>query len=174
MTHELVAEAKRLSRDIARISQQAPVADEIPLRIHGKETDAGGAPEFHPAFLRYIDQGVCSCGRAAICAPNCHFLKDRVLGHLRECEPACQADTRFHASKMHNSPTRMKRALRQVRRLNPKAYDFLYLVVALHYTFDQAAAKINSDNVTRGLPERTDAEFAVLWVSGASMLATGF
>lgn len=173
MTHELVAEANRLSRDLTRIMTQAPAIEEVPLDIHCRDIDGGGAPEFHHEFVRYVGP-ICNCGRAAICAPNCHFMKDKVLGHLDICEPACRDDTRFHASKHRNTPTRMKRALRQVRRLNPKAYDFLYLVVALHYTFEQAAAKINADNVIRGQRELSPAEFAVLWVSGASMLTVGF
>ena len=173
--HELVAEADRLRKEIAHISRQAPPAAEVPLRIHSHDIDSGGAPEFHPAFLRYLgNTTVCTCGRPAQCAPNCHYAKDRVLGHLDACEPACLPSTRFRPSDHHGSPTRMKRALRQVRALNPKAYDFLYLVVVLHYTFEQAAVKLNSDNLSRGLPERSHADYAVLWVSGSSMLASSF
>lgn len=173
MQHELVTEAERLSGDLWRAMVRAPLAGETPMRIHSKDTDAGGAPELHPAFLKYLGP-VCRCGRAAICAPTCHFLKDRVLGHLPECEPACRDDNRFHPSRMQPSPTRMTRALRTVRRLNPKAYDFLFLVVARHYTFEQAAAKINDDNARRGQPELSLAQFAVIWVSGAGLLAASF
>jgi hypothetical protein len=173
VAHELVAEAERLSEDLWRAMVRAPLAGEVPVRIHSKDTDAGGAPELHPAFLRYLGP-VCRCGRAAVCTPGCHFLKDRVLGHLPECEPACRDDTRFHPSRMQASPTRMTRALRIVRRLNPKAYDFLFLVVARHYTFEQAAAKINESNRSRGQRELTDAQFAVMWVSGAGLLAASF
>lgn len=174
MTHELVTEANRLSRTLNENMRHSSVAAEVPLRIHSIETDAGGAPEFHPAFLRYIDQGVCTCGRPPVCAPNCHFMKERALGHLRDCEPGCRPQTQFRGTGHRNSAGRMKRAMNQVRKLNPKAYDFVYLIVALHYTFEQAVAKINDDEVRRGRAPKTDAEYAVLWVSGASMLATGF
>jgi hypothetical protein len=174
LPHELVAEAERLNQDLWRAMVQAPLAGEVPTKIHSRDTDAGGGPAFHPAFLRYIDHGVCTCGRAAICSPNCRFLKDKVLGHLPECEPACRTDTRFHPSKLVKSPTRMSRALRLVRKLNPHAYDFIFLIVARHYTFEQAAAKLNDDNRTRGLPELSDAQYAVLYVSAGAMLAAAF
>jgi hypothetical protein len=172
--NELAVEGKRISRELHYVLQQGSVADESPLRLHSRDVDAGGAPEFHPAFLKYIDSGVCTCGRAAVCAPNCHFLKDRVLGHLRECEPACRPDTRFHRSTHKNHPSRLKRALRQVRRLNPHAYDLCYMIVALHMTFEQAVARLNEDEVARGRENRPDAEYAVLWVSGASLLASAY
>ena len=171
--HELALEAARLSEDLWRAMVQAPLAGETPMRIHSKDTDAGGAPELHPAMLRYLGP-VCTCGRAAICVPNCHFLRDKVLGHLDECEPACRADNRFYSSKRQSSPTRMTRALRTVRRLNPKAYDLCFLIVARHYTFEQAVAKLNEDYRTRGQAEMTPAQFAVVWVSGAGLLAASF
>lgn len=173
MTHELVAEGNRLSRAISEHMRQAPVEGEAPMRIHSRDVDNGGAPELHPELVRWIGV-ICDCGREAICVAGCWFAKDKALGHLPECEPACRAPNRFRASSHRNHPNRMKRALRQVRKLNPKAYDFVYLVVALHYTFEQAVAKINADEIARGRAPKSDAEFAVLWVSGASMLSVGF
>lgn len=174
MEHPLVIEANRLARELSFSVRPGEAADEVPMKLHSRETDAGGAPELHPAFLRYVDHGVCTCGRPAQCAPDCRFLKDKILGHLRECEPACLPSTRFFTSRHRNSPTRMNRALRTIRALNPKAYDFLFLIVARGYSFEAAAAKINESNAQRGLPERTPAEFAVLWVSGSSMLSSAF
>lgn len=175
MTHELATEAQRLARDLSFSMRPGEAVDEIPLRLHSREVDAGGAPELHPAFLRYLgNASICTCGRAAVCAPNCHYNRDRVLGHLDGCEPACLPSTRFHASRHKSSPTRMKRALRTIRALNPKAYDFCFLIVARGYSFEQAAAKINESNFQRGLPERSTAEFAVLWVSGAGMLSAAY
>ncbi len=175
MTHELVAEGQRINRELHYVLRQGSVAAEVPMRLHSRETDAGGAPEFHPAFIRYLGNAtVCNCGRPAACAPNCHFARDRVLGHLDACEPACGGDTRFYKSRHKGSPTRLKRALNQVRRLNPKAYDFCYLVLALGFTFEDAADKINSDRLGRGMAEMSHADFAVVWVSGASMVAAAF
>jgi hypothetical protein len=172
---ELVQEGARINKELHYILRQGSVVAEVPLRLHSRETDAGGAPEFHPAFLKYLGNAtVCNCGRKAVCAPNCHFNRDRVLGHLDACEPACGGDTRFYRSKHKGSPTRLKRGLNQVRRLNPKAYDFLYLVVALHFSFEDAAERLNADKVRRGQPEMTHAEYAVVWLSASSMLAASF
>lgn len=172
--HELVAEAAHINVGLSRMMQLAPAVDEAPVRLHSHDVDAGGAPELHPAFIRWLGS-LCTCGRAAICDPNCRFMKDKVLGHLSTCEPACNGGgTRFRASNNRNHPQRMRRALRQVRRLNPKAYDLVYLVVARHYTFEAAIARLNADNEARGLPQRSDAEFGVLWVSGAAMLTSAF
>ncbi len=174
MTHELVLEGQRLSRELDIVLWKSPVGSEVPRRLHTREIDGGGAPEFHPAFLRWLDSGVCRCGREAQCAPGCRWAKDHVLGHLRDCQPACKDDMRFHASRHEQAPNRMKKALRSLRRLNPKAYDFVYLVVALHYTFHDAADKINMSNLQRGKPEQSISEFAVLWVSGASLLTAAY
>lgn len=173
--HELLIEAKRLNYEVSYILQSGSVAEEVPIRLHSRDTDAGGAPELHPAFLRYLgDTSVCTCGRPAQCAPNCHFNRDHVLGHLDACEPACRADDRFHRSTHRVHPNRLKRALRQVRRLNPKAYDLCYMILALHYSFEDATAKLNEDNRTRGQRELSPAEYAVIWVSGASMLSAAY
>lgn len=171
MTAELVAEGRRIARDLGWIAAQATVDLELPMRIHNRETDSGGAPELHNEFLRWLGP-ICTCGRSPVCAPGCKAT--RFDEHLYECEPACRNDLRFHASTRHQSPTRLKRALRQVRRLNPKAYDLVYLVVALHYSFDDATARLNADHASRGQDEMTPAEYAVLWVSGASLLTAAF
>lgn len=173
MTAELAVEGARIARDLSWIMRQQNVSGEVPIKIHLREVDAGGAPELAPALIRFIGP-VCSCGRQAQCAPGCRYWKDRLLGHLADCEPACQADARFHIPARRNHPNRMKRALRQVRRLNPKAYDLVYLVVALHYSLDDARDKINASNLERGKPEMTAEECAVLWVSGGSMLAAAW
>lgn len=173
MSAELAAEGSRIAREISWIMRQEPVASEVPIRLHTRETDAGGAPELHPQFQKWIG-ALCTCNRPAQCAPGCRFWKDKYLGHLADCEPACRADERFHASSKHNHPNRMKRALRQVRKLNPKAYDLVYLIVALHFSWDDAIARLNADHLSRGREELTEEEYAVLWVSGASLLTAAF
>lgn len=172
--NELAAEAARIDKDLSRILGQTSVEAETPLRLHVREVDSGGAPDFHPAFLRFLGNlTVCHCGRPAQCAPGCRST--RFDEHLPACEPACPTESaRFHKSDHKSRPDRLKRALRQVRRLNPKAYDLLYLVLGLHWTYEAAMVKINDSNLRRGDPEHTEADFAVLWVSGASMLAASW
>lgn len=174
MTAELAAEAQRIARDLAWITRQTTVVAEAPIKIHvPHEVDAGGAPELAPAFMRWLGP-ICDCGRQAQCAPGCRFWKDKYLGHLADCEPACRRDERFHARDGHGRPNGLKRALRQVRRLNPKAYDLVYLIVALHYSWDEAIGRLNADRLSRGGSELSEEEYAVLWVSGASLLTAAF
>ena len=169
--HELIQEARRLNYDLSIVLWRNSVAMEAPLRTHSREIDGGGAPELHNEFLRWLG-AICKCGRPRQCDPNCKAT--RFDEHLPSCEPACRDDPRFHASSHAQSPTRLRRALRQVRKLNPHAYDLLYMLVGLRMSFDDATAKLNADNVSRGKPVRSEAEFAVLYVSGASMLASSF
>lgn len=171
---DLVTETLRLNRDVGRIMRQASIVAEAPLRLHSREIDSGGAPELHPAFLRYLgDRSVCKCGRPAVCATGCRAT--RFDEHLPACEPACpKGDVRYHASTHKNQPNRMKRALREIRRLNPKAYDLVYLIVARGYSWENATEKLNADHLSRGQMPKSDAEFAVLWISGASMMIGAF
>lgn len=175
MTPELELEAHRLARTIGHLATLPLAAEavaEAPIRLHSAEFE-GEALAFHRDFLRFLGS-VCTCGREAICVAGCWFAKDKALGHLPECEPACRPETRFRSSAHRNHPNRLKRALRHVRALNPVAYDFVYLIVIRHMSFEQAMAKINDESVGRGQSERSPGEFAVLWVSGASMLASAF
>ena len=180
MTAELVAESRRIARDLSHLVSRASLPTEFemeaPIRLHSRDVDDGGlgAPAFHPAFLRYIDQGSCTCGRPAQCAPGCHWERDHVLGHLAECQPACAASTHFRPSIHRNHPNRLKRAMRKLRQFNPKAYDLAYLIVVLGLSFEQATARLNADELRRGREVRPPRDYAVLWVSAGSMLASIF
>jgi hypothetical protein len=69
---------------------------------------------------------------------------------------------------------RLKRALRQLRRLAPREYDALYLMLALGYTWHGAREKMNGDCLTRGQAEYSEADFLVLTISGSSLLLAGY
>ncbi len=173
--NELMAEGLRVNRLVERTLRQATIVEEVPLRLHSRDIDSGGAPEFHPAFMRLLEQGVCTCGRPAECAPGCRFINDRFLGHLDACQPACPRDDhRFHQSIHKNNPNRLNRTFRQLRRLNPKAYDLVFLIVGRGYSWENATAKLRADDISRGHEPRTDLEFGVLYISGASMLVGSF
>ena len=139
-------EVKRLNREMAMVIRHDPFAPSVPIRIHSRETDAGGAPEWHPAFSKWIDA-------------------ERDL---------TKRSDRFYESDKKQHTSRMKRALRQLRRLAPKEHDAMYLMIALGYTWYGALAKMNDDNVARGKPEYTEAEFLVLTVSGSSLLLASY
>ena len=69
---------------------------------------------------------------------------------------------------------RLKRALRQVRKLAPREYDALYLMIALKYTWHDARTKMNEDNLRRNQPEYSEADFLIITVSGASLLLASY
>lgn len=143
----LPQEVKYLQREMGRVLAQSSLAAEAPMRIHCRETDAGGAPEWHPSFMRWIDA---------------------------ERETSPRTSTRFYESDHKMHPQRLKRALRQVRRLAPREYDALYLMIALHYTWHGARTKMNEDNLRRGHPEYSEAEFLILTVAGSSLLLASY
>lgn len=143
----LPQEVRWINREMNRVLAQSTLDDEVPMRIHCRETDAGGAPEWHPTFERWIDAERIDTPRTA----------------ARFYEP----DRKLH-------PQRLKRALRQVRKLAPREYDVLYLMIALKYTWDDARVKLNEDNLRRGQPEYSEAEFLILAVSGSSLLLASY
>jgi len=152
-------EVRWLNREMARVMAQSTVAAEAPSRIHSRETDAGGAPEWHPSFEKLIDAG-----------EACDVSTCRDTRHAR----AALGISKFHEPDLKMHPQRLKRALRQLRRLAPREYDALYLMIALGYAWEDARAKINTDNLSRGKPEYSPAEFLIITVAGASLLLASY
>lgn len=140
-------EVRYLNREMGRCLAQSSLSDEAPMRIHSRETDAGGAPEWHPQFERWIDA---------------------------ERDETPRSQTKFYEPDHRQHPQRLKRALRQVRKLAPKEYDALYLMIALKYSWHDARIRLNEDNVRRGKPEYSEAEFMILTVSGSSLLLASY
>lgn len=172
MNDVLVAETRRVNRDVNRILGQSTLGSEAPLRIHSRDTDAGGAPELHPQFLRWIGV-VCTCGRPAQCAPGCRA--ERPDEHTADCEPACPSETaRFRSSDHKSRPNRLKRALRQLRRIDPKAHDAIYLLTVLGYSWHAALERLNADNARRGHPEYSEHDFLILTIAGGSLLTAAY
>lgn len=172
MNATLAAESRRVNRDLDRILSQGSLADEVPLRLHSRETDSGGAPEFHEKFVHWIGI-VCWCGRGPVCAPGCRAT--RFDEHTAACEPGCPTENaRFRASDHKSRPQRLKKAIRMVRKVDPRAHDLLYLRLVLGFTFHGALEKMNASNVSRGKPEMTEAEFVIASIAAGSMLAAAF
>lgn len=141
----LPQEVRYLQREMSRLLAQSTPSAEVPLRIHCRETDAGGAPEWHPDFVRWID-----------------------------AEREETSAVHFYEPNHRQHPQRLKRAMRQLRRLAPREYDALYLMIALGYSWHGARAKMNEDNLRRGHPEYSEAEFLILTVSGSSLLLASY
>jgi hypothetical protein len=168
----LAAEITRTNRDVSRILAQSTLASEVPIRIHSRDTDSGGAPEFHQTFVRWVGS-ICTCGKPAQCAPGCRA--DRPDEHTADCEPACPTENaRFHASDHKSRPNRLKRALRQLRRIDPKAHDAIYMLLVLGYSWHETLARLNSDNVSRGKDAMSQADFLVLTIAGGSLLTAAY
>lgn len=153
----LPQEVRYLNREMGRVLAQSSLAAEAPTRIHSRETDAGGAPEWHISFERWIAAGE-AC-EIETCANRSH---------------RSQPSSRFHEPDRRLHPQRLKRAMRQLRRLAPREYDALYLMIALGYTWHDARTKMNEDNLNRGNPEYSEAEFLILTVSGSSLLLASY
>ena len=166
----LATEATRINRDMDRILSQSRIDDEVPVRIHSRDTDAGGAPELHPAFVRYIGQ-VCWCGRRAVCDPGCRATRGDE--HLSTCEPPCTPGS-FRTSQHKAHPQRLKRAFRQLRTIAPQEYDACWLIAALGFTWHGAMERINTQNVSRGRAEYSEADFTVLTIAGFSKIVAAF
>ena len=143
----LPQEIRWINREMGRVLGQSSLAAEAPTRIHCRETDAGGAPEWHPDFEKWIDAE-------------------------REERPRYQS--RFYEPDRKLHPQRLKRAMRQLRRLAPREYDAIYLMIGLGYTWHDARTKMNEDNLTRGREEYSEAEFLILTVSGSSLLLASY
>lgn len=150
MSPELNQELRRLNRDMNRVvgggSLRTSIAAEAPLRIHSRDVDAGGAPEWHPAFERWIDA---------------EWHEDP--------RPA-----RFRESNHRMHPARMKRALRQLRRLDAKAHEAINLMAVHGYSWAAAREKMNEDNLRRGDPPYSEVDFLCLTISGTSLFLAGW
>lgn len=121
-------------------------AGEVPLRLHGRDTDDGGNPDFHPAFVSYI--GYLQCA-----VPSC---------------PSCRRErSKLHNRANRDGRSRATKALRKVRRVSPKEYDAVYSVCVLGFSIPETAARFNRNNELKGYPERyTDAGVTILVLSG--------
>lgn len=104
--------------------------EETPTRIHSREVDAGGAPDWHPEFARWIDRGAEEGG------------KDR---HGRQIRP-----------RITNPDLRLRttRAFRKLRRKNAREYEVLYRTVVKRHTITETMDWLNERAIRNDKPER--------------------
>lgn len=188
LAHEM-ARLERSARYMLGDHGQDSESAEAPVRIHGREPDYGndyeqgrplevrertfghgtihrsatdqehdglGGPEFHSDFLRWLtDAGVCMCeGDHRF---PCHTVTARF---------------RFSRNKAH--PRRLRRAFRQLRDIDPVAYDVLWLLVARGLPFAAVTIRINDERYRRGQEPYSDADLTVFTISGFSILSAAF
>lgn len=141
---EFEAKVRYWSSWISQISRDW--SGEVPLRIHSRDTDTAGNPEFHPAFVSYV-------------------------GHL-ECADAACGECRHERARLHNRANRNNRsratkALRKVRKVAPKEHDAVYSVCVLGLSIAETAERFNANSAAKGYPERyTEAGVTILVLSG--------
>ena len=152
----LSGELLKLQRGLSRIVAQSSAVDEVPIRIHSREIDAGGAPEWHPEFLKYLEWS-CNCTGSAH-DPTCPALRP----------------TRYRASnhKMHRH--RLQRALRQLRIIAPAECDIVTLIVKHGLTYEQARDRINEGRNRRSQKSYSHDEFLILTIAGCSKLIASY
>ena len=132
---DVIEHASRFLRDLATSWHE-----EVPIQIHSGAIDAGGAPEFHPAFQSFIER---DCRK-----PGCYDL------HCR------------HGQDRPNPRKKAHKALGKLRRVAPREFDALYLLVAHSMTFDDVAAALTERSIRLDKPERYDeSDVLVLVVS---------
>jgi len=159
----LAVEMRRLERESRYMlgnRGQDDIESESPERIHSRETDAGGSPEWHPAFERWlIESGVCFCEPTA---ERQHFY------------PCSQVRAKLKHPTNRAHPRRLKRAFRQLRDIDPTAYDIVWLLVGRHMAWLDVCAKINGERVRRGQEPFEDHEMSIFAISGVALLSAAF
>lgn len=192
----LAAELRRLDIGDRYMSASAgDVADEAPLRVHSRDVDYGhdrsgghplrvhppsfghgpivsggerehdglGAPEFHPSFLAYLrENGVCMCPEPTEADQRAHRY------------PCSKAPTRIRTKvASHSNSRRWSRAFRQLRGIDPKAFDIMW---PLHNgtPIPEVFSRINDGRYRRGENPYSEMEFAVHWLNGRKLLQDMF
>lgn len=134
--NEVVENASRWLREL-----QLTWREELPLRLHSRDVDEGGAPAFHPSFRSYIER---DCRK-----PGCHDL------HCR------------HGQDRPNPRKRTHKALGKLRRVAPREFDALYLLVAHSMSFRDVSRAMTERSIRLGHPERYDEQDVLVLVVSA-------
>lgn len=102
---------------------------ETPSRIHSREVDQGGAPDWHPEFRRWIDRGA-------------------EEGGLN------QSGRRLHAPRNPDQRLRTTRAFRKLRNKNPREFEVLYRTVVKQHSIQETTNWLNDRAIRLDKPER--------------------
>lgn len=164
----IAAELMRQQQRTNYALRQGSYVAEVPIRIHERELDHGGALEWHPAFVRYLTSaGVCFC---PVDEPN---WIERFGPDYHFCDRRVRSD-RFRQPNFRMHPHRLKRALRQVRLISKAAFEVVYPVIARGLSWEQCRARIAADRTARGDEPYTDTEWACLVISGLDLVSSSY
>lgn len=162
----LAVEMRRLSKESVYMlgnHGQHDIESEVPKWLHSHELDEGGGPQWHPLFEVYLmESGVCFCPEPTEEDPRPHrYPCSNVRAKLR------QPTNRAH-------PRRLKRAFRQLRDIDPIAYDIVWLLIGRHMSWLDVCTKINDERIRRGQEPYEDHEMSVFAIGGVSLLSAAY
>jgi hypothetical protein len=103
--------------------------DEVPSRIHIRQIDSGGAPEWAPEFARYVDRGYEEGGKY-------------------------DSGARRRAPRNPELRLRTTRAFRKLRKNNIREFEVLYRTVVLGYSITDTADWLTQRAIRNNKPER--------------------
>lgn len=134
---------------------------EIPMQLHTREIDAGGAPELDQDFVNWIERP-CN-GRSWCSKPTCE-----IVGRHRCHDMKCSHSVNRIVDPRH----RTHRAFRRLRRAAPREFDTVYMLCARALSFQEVAAALTERAIRLGKPERySDGSVLVLAVSAIDKLS---
>lgn len=103
--------------------------EEIPTKIHIRQIDSGGAPEWSPEFLRYVEKGW-------------------------EEEGKYDSGARRRRPKNPEIRLRATRAFRTLRKKNVREFEVLYRTVVLDVPITDTADWLTQRAIKNNKPER--------------------
>lgn len=162
----LEAEFARINRDLSMMigmhPAQTTLEREAPLRLHSREIDSGGSPEFSSALWSWLrDSGICV---------DCEIDEAGVVNHYcdqRVRRPAIRSDHRKHNH-------RLRRALRQLSRACQDEFNVVWLLIAREMPWPNMVATINDGRYRKGQEPLTEIELTILAISGLSKTVAAY
>lgn len=103
--------------------------EEVPPKIHLRQIDPGGAPEWTPEFARWVDRGYEEDGRY-------------------------DSGAKRRAPKNPELRLRATRAFRKLRKKNIREFEVLYRTVVLGHSIDDTAEWLTQRAIKNNKPER--------------------
>jgi hypothetical protein len=118
---------------------------ETPSKMHGRDFDEGGAPEWTPEFKHWIDRGAEEGG---------------VDDYGRKLRERRNPDPRL----------RTTRAFRKLRKKNPREFEVLYRTVVMRSSLEETATWLTERAIRNDKPERyTPSDAQILLVCAVEL-----
>jgi len=134
---------------------------EVPLKIHAYGVDDGhglGGPPLHPEFENWLGP-ICFCGRK----PEIDKTGRPIAG------TGCPSSSSIFKSKRQyksDSRTRTTKAFRKLRKVAPREFDAVFMMVAHRASFHTTLRNMNDRAERLGKPRYRPEDMLLLIVSG--------